>query len=203
VPDPATLIVAFDPVAGSHGANTPGVDGLTVAHVGSAVGVPGFLDDLRAQLKEGTFRPLPVRERKIPKPGGSGKLRSPGIPAVADRVVQAALKLVLEPIFEAGCEPVCYGFRPMRRAQDDFDRVSHSALLERVRSGVRDQPGPRHKIRVSEPRGGLQRITRQSHLSGVLSHPDLEASSLRSSQFRGHLSFHRALALHMSRWIEA
>ena len=102
VHDPATLIVAFDRVAGNQGANTPGVDGLTVADVEETIGVPGFLDDLRAQLKTGTFRPLPVRERKIPKPGGSGKVRKLGIPTIADRVVQAALKLVLEPIFEAG-----------------------------------------------------------------------------------------------------
>src|SRR5450631_4155633 len=71
--DPATLIVAFSRVAGNRGANTPGVDGMTVALVEERTGVPGFLDDLRAQLKSGTFRPLPVRERKIPKPGGSGK----------------------------------------------------------------------------------------------------------------------------------
>jgi RNA-directed DNA polymerase len=112
VHDPATLIVAFARVAGNRGANTPGVDRVTVADVEERIGVPGFGDDLRAQLKEGTFRPLPVRERKIPKPGGSGKLRSLGIPAVAGRVVQAALKLVLEPVFEAGFEPVSYGFRP-------------------------------------------------------------------------------------------
>ena len=80
VHDPATLIVAFDRVAGNQGANTPGVDGLTAADVEEAIGVPGFLDDLRAQLKTGTFRPLPVRERKIPKPGGSGKVRRLGIP---------------------------------------------------------------------------------------------------------------------------
>jgi len=95
VHDPATLIVAFDRVAGNTGARTPGVDGLTVASVEEHIGVPGFLDDLRAQLKTGMFRPLPVRERRIPKPGGSGKVRSLGIPTVADRVVQAALKLVL------------------------------------------------------------------------------------------------------------
>jgi Reverse transcriptase (RNA-dependent DNA polymerase) len=87
------------------------------------VGVPGFLDDLRAQLKAGTFRPLPVRERKIPKPGGSGKLRKLGIPTIADRVVQAALKLVLEPIFEADFLPVSYGFRPMRRAHDAIAEI--------------------------------------------------------------------------------
>ena len=75
--------MAFDRVAANHGANTPGPDGVTAAWVEHEVGVPGFLDDLRAQLKSGTFRPLPVRERKIPKPGGSGKLRKLGIPTEA------------------------------------------------------------------------------------------------------------------------
>ncbi|WP_211260826.1 group II intron reverse transcriptase/maturase [Amycolatopsis jejuensis] len=162
VHDPATLTVAFDRVAGNIGARTAGVDGLTVADVEQQVGVPGFLDDLRTRLKQGSFRPLPVRERKIPKPGGSGKVRSLGIPTVADRVVQAALKLVLEPIFEADFEPVSYGFRPKRRAQDAiaeihyfgtrgyrwvldadieacFDRIDHTALMDRVRLRVRDK----------------------------------------------------------------
>ena len=97
VHDPATLMVAFDRVAGNQGSRTAGVDGLTVADVESAPGVPGFLDALRADLKSGSFRPLPVRERKIPKPGGAGKVRSLGIPSVADRTVKAALKLALEP----------------------------------------------------------------------------------------------------------
>src|SRR4051794_40517099 len=78
--DPATLIVAFDRVAGNTGARTPGVDGVRVADIEEEVGVPGFLDTLRTSLKEGSFRPLPVRERMIPKPGGSGKLRKLGIP---------------------------------------------------------------------------------------------------------------------------
>ena len=64
-----------------------------------------------------------MRERKIPKPGGSGKLRKLGIPNAADKVVQAALKLVLEPIFEAGFEPVSYGFRPVRRAHDAIAEI--------------------------------------------------------------------------------
>jgi RNA-directed DNA polymerase len=162
VHDPATLIVAFARVAGNRGANTPGVDGLTVAEVEELVGVPGFLDDLRAAVKGGSFRPMPVRERKIPKPGGSGKVRKLGIVTVADRVVQAALKLVLEPIFEADFEPVSYGFRPKRRAHDAiaeihhfgtrgyrwvldadveaaFDNVSHSFVMERVRRRVKDK----------------------------------------------------------------
>ena len=160
--DPATLIVAFARVAGNRGARSPGVDGLTVADVAEQVGVPGFLDDLRACLKAGTFRPLPVRERVIPKPGGAGKVRKLGIPVVADRVVQAALKLVLEPIFEADFLPVSYGFRPKRRAQDAiaeiqflgtrryewvldadieacFDCIDHTALMDRVRLRVKDK----------------------------------------------------------------
>jgi RNA-directed DNA polymerase len=162
VHDPATLLMAFERVAGNKGANTPGVDGITAAWVEETVGVPGFLDDLRAALKDGSFRPLPVRERLIPKPGGSGKLRKLGIPRIADRVVQAALKLVLEPIFEADFEPCSYGFRPMRRAQDAiaeihfygtrgyewvldadieaaFDNCSHSAVMDRVRARVKDK----------------------------------------------------------------
>jgi RNA-directed DNA polymerase len=162
VHDPATLIVAFERVAGNTGSRTPGVDGLTVADVEEVLGVPGFLDDLHVSLKAGTFAPLPVRERKIPKPGGSGKVRSLGIPTVADRVVQAALKLVLEPIFEADFVPVSYGFRPMRRAHDAiaeihqfgthgyrwvldadieacFDSIDHVALMDRVRERVKDK----------------------------------------------------------------
>jgi RNA-directed DNA polymerase len=162
VHDPATLYVAFCRVEGNRGANTPGVDGMTVRLVEQRIGVQEFLDDLRAQLKAGTFRPLPVRQRLIPKPGGSGKLRKLGIPAVADKVVQAALKLVLEPIFEADFEPVSYGFRPMRRAHDAiaeihhfgtsgyrwvldadieaaFDNLSHCAVLDRVRARVKDK----------------------------------------------------------------
>ncbi|WSV87601.1 group II intron reverse transcriptase/maturase [Nocardia sp. NBC_01009] len=162
VHDPATLIVAFDRVAGNHGARSPGVDGMTVTDVEERVGVPGFLNDLRDSLKDGTFRPLPVQERKIPKPGGSGKVRRLGIPTVTDRVVQAALKLVLEPIFETDFSPVSYGFRPDRRAQDAiaeihyygtrgyrwvldadieacFDRIDHTALMDRVRLRVKDK----------------------------------------------------------------
>lgn len=160
--DPATLAVAFARVAGNKGARTAGSDGWTVARVDSEIGVPQFLEGIRAEVKAGMFRPQPVRERKIPKPGGSGKVRRLGIPTVADRVVQAALKLVLEPIFEADFEPVSYGFRPQRRAQDAiaeihlfgsrkyrwvldadieacFDRIDHVVLMDRVRARVKDK----------------------------------------------------------------
>jgi RNA-directed DNA polymerase len=81
--DPATLAVAFDRVATNRGARTAGSDGLTVARIETEVGVSAFLDDLRTQLKSGQFQPQPVRERKIPKPGGSGKVRRLGIPTEA------------------------------------------------------------------------------------------------------------------------
>ena len=154
VADPGFLLMAWDRVAGNKGARTAGVDGQTVASV--AEGPAGnFLAGLRAELKAGSFRPLPVRERMIPKPG-TRKRRRLGIPTVADRVVQASLKLVLEPIFEADFEPCSYGFRPNRRAHDAvaetlflasktyewvlegditacFDEISHPALMDRVR----------------------------------------------------------------------
>ena len=160
--DPATLFMAYDRVAGNRGARTAGSDGWTVARIESEVGISRFLDGVRTGLRDGSFRPQPVRERKIPKPGGSGKVRRLGIPTVTDRVVQAALKLVLEPIFEADFEPVSYGFRPERRAHDAiaeihlfgsrgyrwvldadieacFDRIDHTALLGRVRARVKDK----------------------------------------------------------------
>jgi RNA-directed DNA polymerase len=162
VHDPATLQIAWDRVAGNKGARTPGVDGVTVAYIESEIGVPAFLDGVREQLKARTWQPLPVRERKIAKPGGSGKLRSLGIPRVEDRLVQAALKLVLEPIFEADFQPVSYGFRPNRRAHDAiaeihhygtqgyhwvldadieaaFDNVAHPAVMDRIRARIKDK----------------------------------------------------------------
>ena len=162
VHDPAFLLVAWRRVKGNKGARTAGVDGRTALYVSSVRGEEGFLADLRAELKARTFRPLPVRERLIPKPGGSK--RRLGIPTVTDRVVQAALKLVLEPIFEADFQPCSYGFRPGRRAQDAiaeihhltsrpagyewvvegditacFDEIDHTALIQRVRRRVVDK----------------------------------------------------------------
>ena len=121
--DPAFLVVAWDRVRGNKGARTAGVDGQTAYYVEAVRGVEGFLEELRGDVKARSFRPLPVRERMIPKT--NGKLRRLGIPAVRDRVVQAALKLVLEPIFEADFLPCSYGFRPNRRAHDAVAEVRH------------------------------------------------------------------------------
>src|SRR5215218_8725301 len=160
VADPGFLLVAWDRVRGNKGAATAGVDGQTAASIAAWKGVEEFLDELRCQLKDRSFTPLPVRERMIPKAGG--KLRALGIATVRDRVVQASLKLVLEPIFEADFHPCSYGFRPKRRAHDAiaearlltsrsyewvvegditacFDEISHPALMNRVRQRVGDK----------------------------------------------------------------
>jgi len=126
--DPATLMVAWTRVRANRGSRSAGVDGQTAAYVEQVLGVQRFLTELREELRSGSYRPLAVKERKIPKRGG--KLRRLGIATVRDRVVQAALKLVLEPIFEVDFQPCSYGFRPGRRAQDAIAEVhlftSHS-----------------------------------------------------------------------------
>ena len=118
--DPATLLVAWERVKRNRGSRTAGVDGQTRKQVEQA-GVDGVLAKLRKELKDGTYRPLPARERLIPK--RSGKLRRLGISALRDRIVQTAARLVLEPIFEADFCPTSYGFRPGRRAQDAIQEV--------------------------------------------------------------------------------
>ena len=160
--DPAFLMHAWERVSTNAGARTPGVDKATVAMIETWVGVEEFLGQIRDLLKAGEFRPVEVRQVMIPKK--SGKLRKLGIPTVADRVVQASLKAVLEPIFEADFQPCSYGFRPNRRAHDAiseiqyfasnprnyhwvleadirscFDEISHTALMERLRARIKDK----------------------------------------------------------------
>ena len=120
--DPAVLVVAWRRVRGNRGKRSGGVDGLAPVDV---TDVAGLLAELRKDLKQQRFAPLPARERMIPKAGG--KLRRLGIATVRDRVAQAALKLVLEPIFEADFVPVSYGFRPKRRAHDAVAEIHHYA----------------------------------------------------------------------------
>ncbi len=158
--DPAVLADAWQRVRSNRGARSAGVDGETAYYVRSIRGEQAFLSELRDALKAQTFQPVAVREVMIPKPGG--KRRRLGIATVRDRVVQAALKTVLEPIFEADFKPVSYGFRPRRRAQDAiaeihhftsrsyewivegdikacFDEIDHTALMGRVRRRVGDK----------------------------------------------------------------
>ena len=106
--DPAFLLVGWSRVRSNKGARTAGMDGETAHYIEDVRGLEGFLEELRADLKDRTFQPLPVRQRAIPKAGG--KVRYLGIATIRDRVVQASLKLVLEPVFEVGFLPCSYGF---------------------------------------------------------------------------------------------
>jgi RNA-directed DNA polymerase len=120
--DPVFLVTAWARVRGNRGARTAGVDGIAPRSV--VFGAVGLLGQLRDDLKAGRFVPQRVREKTIPK--ASGKVRRLGIPTVADRVVvQASLKSVLEPIFEADFKPCSYGFRPKRRAQDAIAEIHY------------------------------------------------------------------------------
>ncbi len=93
-----------------------GIDRQTIEQV-ERYGVARLLDELEADLRSGDYRALPARRAFIPKPG-SGERRPLSIPAVRDRIVQAAVKIVIEPIFEADFQPCSFGFRPRRAAHD-------------------------------------------------------------------------------------
>jgi len=195
VADPAFLLVAWRRVRGNRGARSAGVDGQTAYSIETERGEAAFLAELRADLRSRVFRPLPVRERMIPKRGG--KSRRLGIPTVRDRVVQAALKLVLEPIFEADFVPCSYGFRPGRRAQDAiaeihylasrsyewvldadisacFDEIDHTALMGRVRDRIGD--------------GAILALVKAFLRSGILTEAGAERETITGTPQGGILS---------------
>lgn len=112
---------AWVDVARNGGAH--GVDGVTIAHIEEqgVEGVRAFLDTLASELEDGTYRPLPVRRVTIPKADGGE--RNLGVPAIRDRVAQAAAKLVLEPIYEADFLDCSFGFRPGRSAHQALEAI--------------------------------------------------------------------------------
>lgn len=152
-----TLQEAYQMAKSNNGA--PGIDGVTFEAVEES-GVEGFLKQIQGELIGNTYQPMPVRKKEIPKDGGT-KVRVLSIPAIRDRVVQGALKLILEPIFEADFQSGSYGYRPKRSAHEAvdrvaeaiiqgltriidldlrayFDNVQHSLLLEKVARRVQD-----------------------------------------------------------------
>jgi RNA-directed DNA polymerase len=152
---PATLAAAWQHVRANAGA--AGVDGQSVERFAQAEQV--YLAELATAVREGSYRPQPIRRVEIPK--GDGKTRPLGIPVVKDRIVQTAVKLVIEPIFEAVFQPASYGFRPGRGCRDAlgevqglltdghtfvvdadfasyFDTIPHDRLMRRVEERISD-----------------------------------------------------------------
>jgi RNA-directed DNA polymerase len=152
-----TLREAYQMARSNHGA--PGIDGVTFEAIEES-GAESFLVQIRDELVANTYRPMQARKKEIPKDGGK-KVRVLSIPAIRDRVVQGALKLILEPVFEADFQAGSFGYRPKRTAHEAvarvaraiveektriidldlasfFDNVQHSLLLEKVARRVQD-----------------------------------------------------------------
>src|SRR5437870_13403270 len=123
-----TLAEAYQQAKRNAGA--PGLDGQTFADI-EAAGLDQFLEAMRDELLAGTYQPQPNRAVEIPK--GEGKVRKLQIPAIRDRVVQGALKLILEAIFEADFHEGSFGYRPKRTAQQAVDRVAEAIVRNKTR----------------------------------------------------------------------
>ena len=123
-----TLREAYEMAKENDGA--PGVDGVTFEAI-ETQGADALIEQLRNELIGRTYVPLPARRQEIPKEGG--KVRVLSIPAIRDRVVQGALKLILEPIFEADFQPGSFGYRPKKTAHDAVKRVAEAIVQQKTR----------------------------------------------------------------------
>jgi len=181
-----TLREAYRMARSNHGA--PGIDGVTFEAI-EENGPEGFLKRIRDELVSHTYRPMRVRKKEIPKDGG--KVRVLSIPAIRDRVVQGALKLILEPIFEADFQPGSYGYRPKRTAHEAvarvaqaiveektsiidldlkayFDNVQHYLVLEKVAKRVQDE-AVMHLLRMILKATGKKGVPQGGVISPLLS----------------------------------
>ena len=182
-----TLYEAYRLAKANNGA--PGSDGVTFEAI-EASGVEAFLQQIRDELVARTYQPMRLRQKAIPKDGGT-KVRVLSIPTIRDRVVQGALKLILEPIFEADFQPGSYGYRPKRGARDAvlrvadaivkyktrvidvdlqayFDNVRHHLLLAKVAQRVSD-PDILHVLKLILKASGKQGVPQGGVISPLLS----------------------------------
>jgi group II intron reverse transcriptase/maturase len=182
------LIVAWNEVRQNRGA--PGVDAQTIDEIEKHVGVDKYLEEVQNELRRHVYKVLPVRRVYIPKADGKSK-RPLGIPTVRDRVVQAAVRLVIEPIFEAGFSDCSYGFRPGRSAKDAsvvirkwlnfglenvldadiqsyFDTIPHDGLMNCVGQRIAD--------------GSVLRLIRAWLRAGVLEKGEVQPTELGTPQ---------------------
>src|SRR5207302_5797517 len=181
-----TLHEAYQLAKRNDGA--PGIDGVTFEAIEES-GVESFLKQIRDELDNNTYQPMPVRKKEIPKDGG--KVRVLSIPSIRDRVVQGALKLILEPIFEADFQSGSFGYRPKRTAHEAVDRVArailqrkthvldfdlrsyfdnvrHDRLLARVAGRV-DDPDVMHLLRIMLKANGRYGVPQGGVISPLLS----------------------------------
>src|ERR1700741_2023461 len=181
-----TLREAYRMARSNDGA--PGIDGVTFEAIEHG-GVERFLEEIRAELVTNAYRPMRVRKKEIPKDGG--KVRILSIPSIRDRVVQGALKLILEPIFEADFQSGSYGYRPKRTAHQAvnrgaqgivekkarvidvdlrsyFDNVQHACLLKKVGRRVQDA-AVMHLLKMILKATGEKRVPQGGVVSPLLS----------------------------------
>ena len=181
-----TLREAYEMAKKNDGA--AGVDGVTFEAI-EAQGAEALLEQLRDELIGRTYKPLPARRQEIPKDGG--KVRVLSIPAIRDRVVQGALKLIVEPVFEADFQSGSFGYRPKRTAHDAikrvaeaivqrktrvldfdlrsyFDNVRHDRLLEKVAKRV-DDADVMHLLKVMLKASGKRGVPQGGVISPLLS----------------------------------
>lgn len=139
VTSPHNLRSAWRTVTTNKGKRTPGIDGMTVRKIQQGVGEARFLEGLRQELRACRYRPSPSRRKLIPKAGKPGEFRPLGIPTVKDRVVQCAIKQIMEPLFEAHFWHVSYGFRPGRGCHGALEHIRMA-----MRPRVKAEDGKRH-----------------------------------------------------------
>ncbi len=181
-----TLRDAYKLVKTNNGA--PGIDGVTFEMI-KENGIEGFLRSIHESLKDGTYLPFRNRRKEIPK--GNGKTRTLGIPTIRDRVVQAALKLILKPVFESDFQDGSFGYRPKRTAHQAlkkvekaivqgntrvldldlkayFDTVKHHILLEKVSKRINDDSIMR-LLKLILKAGGKEGVPQGGVISPLLS----------------------------------